>query len=63
MTNENLCENVKAFEKCFNERVDREMVKIVDTVEDRIQNTLLIAFDNTVAPKVELAIRSINMSS
>ena len=36
-TNENTV-NVKTFERCFNERVDREMSNIVDTVEDRIQS-------------------------
>ena len=39
------------------------MTKIVVTVEDRIQNAILTAFDNIVAPKIELAIRSINVSS
>ena len=28
--------DVKTLERCFNERVDREMNIIVDTVEDRI---------------------------
>ena len=55
--------NVKTLERCFNERIDREMNNIVDTVEDRIQNALLTAIDNIVAPKIELAIRSINASS
>ena len=55
--------SVKTLEKCFNERSDREMNKIVDTVEDRIQNTILTAIDNIVTPKFELAIRSINASS
>ena len=54
---------VKTLERCFNERIDREMNKIVDTVEDRIQNAILAAIDNIVAPKIELAIRSINASS
>ena len=54
--------NVKTLERCFNERIDREMSDIVDTVEDKIQNTFLAAIDN-IAPKVELAIRSINASS
>ena len=35
----------------------------VDTVKDRIQNASLIAIDGIVAPKVEVAIRSINTSS
>ena len=55
--------NVKTLERCFNERIDREMSNIVDTVEDRIQNASLTAIENIVAPKTELAIRSINESS
>ena len=55
--------NVKTLERCFNERIDREMGNIVDTVEDRIQNAILTAIENIVAPKIELAIRSINASS
>ena len=55
--------SVKTLERCFNERIDREMSNIVDTVEDRIQNAILAAIDNIVTPKIELAIRSINASS
>ena len=55
--------NVETLERCFNERIDREMNNIVDTVEDRIQNAILTAIDNIVAPKIELAIRSIDASS
>ena len=62
LINENVL-NVKTLERCFNERIDREMRNIVDTVEDRIQNAILTAIDNIVAPKIELAIRSINASS
>ena len=54
---------VKTLERCFNERIDREMSNIVDTVEDKIQNAILTAIDNIVTPKIELAIRSINASS
>ena len=54
---------VKTLENCFNERIDREMSNIVDTVEERIQNAILTAIENIVAPKIELAIRSINASS
>ena len=61
-TNENTVD-VKTLERCFNERIDREMNNIIDTVEDRIQNAILTAIDNVVAPKIELAIRSINSSS
>ena len=39
------------------------MSNIIDTVEDRIQNAILTAIDNIVAPKIELAIRSIIASS
>ena len=39
------------------------MSNTIDTVEDRIQNAILTAIDNIAAPKMELAIRSINASS
>ena len=55
--------NVKTLERCFNERIDREMENIVETVEDRIQSAILTTIDNIVGPKIELAIRSINASS
>ena len=55
--------SVKTLERCFNERIDREMSNIVDTVEDRIQNAILATIDNIVTPKIELAIRSINVFS
>ena len=55
--------SVKTLERCFDERIDREMTNIDDTVEDRIQNAILTAIDNIVAPKIELAMRSINASS
>ena len=55
--------SVKTLERCFNEKIDWEMSNIVDTVEDRIQNAILTAIENIVAPKIELAIRSINASS
>ena len=55
--------NVKTLERCFNERIDREMSNNVDTVQDRIQNAILTAIDNIVAPEIELGIKSINASS
>ena len=55
-------EKMKTLERWFNERIDREMSNIVDTVEKRIQNASLTAIDNIVAPKIELAIRSVNAS-
>ena len=62
LTNESTV-NVKTLERCFNERIDREMSNIVDTVEDRILNAILTIIDSIIAPKIELAIRSINASS
>ena len=50
-------------ERCFNERIDKEMSNIVDIVEDKIQIAILTAIDNIFTPKIELAIRSINASS
>ena len=55
--------NVKTLQRCFNGRIDTEMSNIVDTVEDRIQNAILTVIENIVAPKIEIAIRSINASS
>ena len=55
--------SVKTLERCFNERIDREVNNVIDTVEDRIQNAILTAIDYIVAPKIELAIRSVNASS
>ena len=54
--------SVNTLERCFNERIDREMYNIIDTVEDKIQNVILTAIENIVTPKIELAIRSINAS-
>ena len=55
--------NVKTLERCFIDRIDREMNNIVDTVEERIQNAILTAIDSIIAPRIELAIRSRNASS
>ena len=55
--------SVKTLEMCFNEKIDREMNDIIGTDEDRIQNAILTAIDDIVAPEIELAIRSINSSS
>ena len=54
---------VKTLERCSNERIDKEVSNMVDTVEDRIKNAILTAIDNIVAPKNELAIRSTNAPS
>ena len=55
--------NLRTFERCFNEKIDREMKNFVDTVENRIRNAIWTAIDNIIAPKIELAIRSTNASS
>ena len=55
--------NVKIFEKCFIESIDREMGNIVDRVEDKIQNAILTAIDCNITPKSDLAVRSLNGSS
>ena len=62
MANENIV-NVKTFERCFIERIDREMSKIGDTVEGRIQMALSTAINSIVAPKVEITNKSKNASS
>ena len=59
MTIENTA-NVKTLQGCFNEKIDRDMTKIVDTGKDRIQNAVLIGIDSIVAPKTELANTSVN---
>ena len=45
--------NVKNLEGCFNERIGKETVKNVNTVEVRIQNANLTAIDGDNAPKIE----------
>ena len=62
MTNENIA-ILKPLERCFIERIAREMSNIVDTVEDRIQNANLTASDSIFSPTIELAIRSKKASS
>ena len=54
---------MKTLGRCFNEWIDKEISKFVDTVENRIQNAIFTAIENIVAPKIELAVRSINASS
>ena len=55
--------SVESLERCFNERIDREMSNIVGTIENRIQNAILTAIENIVAPKIQLAVMSISASS
>ena len=51
--------NVKTLKMCFNEKIDKEMVKITDTIENRIQNAILAAMDSFITPKIKLAIKTI----
>ena len=55
--------NVKSWERCFNEKINREIGNYVDTVEDRIQNAILTALDSIITPKIEVGARIINASS
>ena len=54
--------NLQTSERCFNESIDRELVNLVDTVEDTIQNAILTAMDIIIIPRVELALRPMNVS-
>ena len=60
-TNENTV-NVQTLERCFNEKVDREIGYIVDMAEDRTQNTIITAIDNLISTMFELAVTSLNAS-
>ena len=50
-------------ERCFNEKIERQMGNVADTVENRIQNAILTAIDSINTPKFELAVRSMNAAS
>ena len=56
-------QNLLHWKRCFNERIDGDMSNIVHTVAVRIQNGSLTFVDSSVAPKTDLAIRSINAFS
>ena len=60
--NENVV-NVETSERCFIEKIGREMGNIVDTVENRIQNAILTAIASIITPKIEIAITSKNSFS
>ena len=62
LCNENTVK-VKTLERCRNEKIDKEMSSMVDTVEYRVRNAILTAIDSIVAAKTDLAIRSVNLSS
>ena len=54
---------VKTLERFFNERIDKELGNIVDTVGESLQNAILTAIDSIITPKIVSATRSINASS
>ena len=54
---------MRALERCNSEKIDRETGKIVDAVENEIQNAIFTAIDGIITPEIELAITSINSSS
>ena len=54
---------METLERCFNERIDKELSNFIDTVEDKIQIAFLTAFDNIVAPKIALVFRPIKKFS
>ena len=55
--------NARTLKGCFNEKIEREIFKTVDTVEVRIRNANLTAIDSIFTAKIELAMMSINASS
>ena len=62
MTDENTM-SVKNLERCFGEKIDEEMSKVVDTVDDRIQKGIWTEKHRNITAKVKLVFRSINASS
>ena len=49
--------NVRTLERCFIEKVEREISNIADTLEDK-KTAILTATDSIVAPKLQFAVRS-----
>ena len=50
----------QTLENCLTGGIDREMVFIRETVEEKIQNAILKAVGDIVTPVIELAIMSVN---
>ena len=55
--------NAQTLERCLTDRIDREMGNTIDTVEEKIQKSILTAIDNIISLKMELAVGSIKASS
>ena len=47
----------------ISDRIIRELYNVVSTVEDRIQNAILVAVNNMVTPRNQLPVKSVNASS
>ena len=54
---------VEILERCLRAWIDREMGYNVDTVEDKIQNGILSAFDRNITSSIESALRLTKVSS
>ena len=55
--------NVQTLEKFLRDRIDEQMDRVLDIVEDRTQDAILTAIDNIIKPRIEIAIRWWNASS
>ena len=55
--------DMHTFEENFVGKVQSEIDSVLTTVESRIQDAALLAIENLVIPRVELATKSINASS
>ena len=54
---------LNTLERCFNEKIEREMINNVQTVEEKIRNVILTAIESIVSLKIDLANRSIITSA
>ena len=52
LTTNEILVDMQAFERCFNEKIDRQTGNIVDTVEERIQKTILTPIDKIITPRI-----------
>ena len=50
-------ENIPTLESFFKEKIDSNLVKIDDMVEDKIQNPISSAFDKIITPMIEVGVR------
>ena len=42
--------NLRTLERCLNEKIDKEMRDIINTVKDRLQNATLTIIDSKISP-------------